>query len=111
MGCLRITYDQKPELRVVYAKKGVTFKEEGEKAAATASGDLLVNAFNAGSDYTQALQDFAVEFIGNLAGGGLADLTAKCGSKTVAKELSKMSFDYGSVNRMLDNVVKVKKNG
>ncbi len=78
------------------------------KAAATASGDVLVNAFNAGSDYTQAqaLQDFAVGFIGDLAGGGLGDLTAKYGSKAIAKGLSKMGFDYGDVNRMLGGGVK-----
>jgi len=65
------------------------------RAAATASGDVLVNAFNAGSDYTQtqALQDFATGFIGDLAGGGLGELVAKYGSKGVANGLLKMGFD------------------
>ncbi len=65
------------------------------KAAATASGDVLVNAINAGSDYSQnqALQDFATGFIGDLAGGGLGELVAKYGSKGVANGLLKMGFD------------------
>lgn len=78
------------------------------RAAATASGDVVVNAFNAGSDYTQgqALQDFATGFIGDLIGGGLGDLTAKYGSKAIAKGLSKMGFEYGDVNRMLGGGIK-----
>ncbi len=31
MGCLRLTHDQKPELRVVHTKKGVTSKKRVEK--------------------------------------------------------------------------------
>jgi hypothetical protein len=65
------------------------------RASATAAGDVVVNALHAGSDYTQeqALQDFAVGFIGDLAGGGLGDLVSKYGSKGVARGLRKMGFD------------------
>ncbi|GEQ85375.1 hypothetical protein ULMS_08830 [Patiriisocius marinistellae] len=78
------------------------------RAAATASGDVLANAIYAGSSYSksQALQDFAVGFIGDLAGGGLGELTAKYGSKAIAKGLSKMGFEYGDVNKMLGGGIK-----
>jgi RHS repeat-associated protein len=65
------------------------------KAVATASGDVLVNALDAGFNYTQeqALKDFATGFIGDLAGGGLGDLVSKYGAKGVANGLLKMGFD------------------
>ena len=78
------------------------------RASATATGDVMINAIHAGSKYTkeQALQDFAVGFIGDLAGGGLGDLSAKYGSKAISKGLAKMGFDYGDINRMLGGGIK-----
>jgi hypothetical protein len=60
-----------------------------ERAAATATGDVLVNDFNEGENYSaeKAFQDFAVGFIGDLAGGGLGESTAKYGTKPVAYSL------------------------
>lgn len=62
------------------------------RAAGTAVGDVMVNAFNQGSNYTadQALQDFAVGFLGDLAGGGLGELINKYGSKGFARGLTKI---------------------
>ena len=49
------------------------------KAGATAVGDVLVNAIHRGSDYSmeEALMDFAIGFIGDLAGGGLGEILPK----------------------------------
>lgn len=64
------------------------------RAAATAVGDIMVNAFEQGSSYSteKAIQDFAVGFIGDLAGGGMGELLTKYGSKAVAKGLGKMGI-------------------
>ena len=72
------------------------------RAAATAAGDVLVNAIDAGTDYskTQALQDFAVGFIGDLAGGGLGELVSKYGTKAVAKGLLKIGFDGKFIRKL-----------
>ncbi|MDP3929704.1 MAG: hypothetical protein Q8R57_11835 [Bacteroidota bacterium] len=73
------------------------------KAAATAVGDVLVNAVSEGSDYTgeQALQDFAVGFIGDLGGGEIGDFVSKYGAEGVAKGLSKMGFDDKKIEEIL----------
>jgi RHS repeat-associated protein len=65
------------------------------RAAATALGDVVVNAASSGGDYSaeQAMQDFAVGFIGDLAGGGVGELLSKYGSKAVAQGLKRMGFD------------------
>lgn len=65
------------------------------RAAATAAGDVFVNALDQGSDYTkeQALKDFSVGFIGDLAGGGIGELLSRYGAKGVANGLLKMGFD------------------
>ncbi|MCR9252380.1 MAG: DUF6443 domain-containing protein [bacterium] len=62
------------------------------KAAATAVVDVSINAFKAGSNYSaqQALQDFAIGFVGDLAGGGIGDLVAKYGAKGVARGITKI---------------------
>ncbi|HTO38303.1 MAG TPA: hypothetical protein VL021_07755, partial [Brumimicrobium sp.] len=72
------------------------------RAAATATGDVLVNAISEGSNYSteQALQDFAVGFIGDLAGGGFGELLSKYGSNAVAKGLSKMGFDNKKIEEL-----------
>ncbi|NME68496.1 RHS repeat-associated core domain-containing protein [Flammeovirga aprica] len=73
------------------------------KAAATASGDVLVNALSAGSNYSkeQALQDFATGFVSNLAGDALGELISKYGSGIVAKGLSKMGFDDKAIEKYI----------
>ncbi|WP_209329144.1 hypothetical protein [Lunatimonas salinarum] len=62
------------------------------RAAGTAIGDVFANYLNdpGGYDSEQFYQDFAVGFIGDLAGGGLGELTSKYGSKAVAKGLTKL---------------------
>lgn len=57
---------------------------------------------DAGSSYTQeqALQDFAVGFIGDLAGGGLGDLINKYGADAVAKGLKKIGFDDARIESL-----------
>ena len=70
------------------------------KAALTATGDVTVNYLNDISGYSteQAVQDFAVGFIGDLVGGGLGDLTSKYGSKAVARGLSNLpGFNAGKI--------------
>ncbi len=73
------------------------------RAAGTAIGDVMVNAFNAGTDYSQeqALQDFATGFIGDLAGGGLGELISKYGASSIAKGLGRMGFDYKTLTGMM----------
>ena len=72
------------------------------KAAVTAIGDVLVNALHEGSNYTQAqaLQDFAVGFIGDLAGGGIGELISKYGVQGVASGLRKMNIDASIIRRL-----------
>jgi len=43
------------------------------RAAITATGDVMINWTNRGGEYTteEALEDFAVCFIGDLVGGGI----------------------------------------
>jgi len=79
------------------------------KAALTASGDVVVNAMNNPSGYTseQAGMDFATGFIGDLAGGGFADLISKYGSKSVANGLmNKLGMSYGNVMGMMGGGIK-----
>lgn len=73
------------------------------RAAATAIGDVMVNAISSGGDYSakQAIQDFAVGFIGDLAGGGIGELVSKYGATAVAKGLSKMGFDDRKIEELL----------
>jgi RHS repeat-associated protein len=63
------------------------------KAALTAAGDVAANALHNGKNYSakQALIDFGVGFIGDLAGGKLNDLLKKYGAKSVAKGLKLMN--------------------
>ena len=69
------------------------------RAAFTASGDVLVNALYYGEDYTaeQALLDFGIGFIGDLAGGGIGDLIERYGISNVANGLRKMGLDVDSI--------------
>lgn len=71
------------------------------RAAGTAAGDVMVNALHEGSNYSgeQALKDFAVGFIGDLAGGGLGDLISKYGADGVARGLGKMGFDAKAIDK------------
>jgi RHS repeat-associated protein len=74
------------------------------RAAGTALVDVLVNAANDPTGYTQeqAGMDFATGFIGDLAGGGFGELLAKYGAKNVANGLmNKLSMSYGDVMRMM----------
>jgi RHS repeat-associated protein len=73
------------------------------KAAATAVGDVLVNAVSQGTDYNgeQALQDFAVGFVGDLGGGEIGDFVSKYGAERVAIGLSKMGFDDKKIEEIL----------
>ena len=65
------------------------------RAAATATGDVLVNALHNRSDYSaeDALMDFAIGFFGDLVGGEIGDVVSKYGSKAVANGLLRMGFD------------------
>ncbi len=76
------------------------------RAAATAIGDVMVNALDAGTDYTQerALQDFAVGFIGDLAGGGMGELMNKYGGKAVAQGLSRMGIDIREIRKLTGGI-------
>jgi RHS repeat-associated protein len=78
------------------------------RAAGSAIGDVMVNAFNAGTDYSQedALKDFATGFIGDLAGGGLGELTSKYGAPAIAKGIAKMGFDYKTLCSMMGGGIK-----
>ena len=69
------------------------------RAAFTASGDVLVNALHYGEDYTaeQALLDFGIGFIGDLAGGGIGDLIERYGIPNVANGLRKMGLDVDNI--------------
>jgi hypothetical protein len=68
----------------------------------------MMNALNAGTDYSQeqALQDFATGFIGDLAGGGLGELTSKYGAPAIAKGIAKMGFDYKTLCSMMGGGLK-----
>jgi hypothetical protein len=73
------------------------------RAAGTAFGDVIANYLNDPSGYSedQFYQDFAVGFIGDLAGGGLGELTSKYGSKAVAKGLTKLpGFNAGQIREL-----------
>lgn len=72
------------------------------RAAGTGAGDVLVNAISQGSNYSkeQALKDFALGFIGDLAGGGIGELVTKYGVKGVANGLRKMGFDYSDIKKL-----------
>ncbi|MDR5591675.1 RHS repeat-associated core domain-containing protein [Christiangramia sp. SM2212] len=79
----------------------IPWKTPGGKlgaAALTASGDVMINATTAsinGQSYTEsdALNDFAVGFLGSLAGESFGELLAKHGPKKVAIVLSDLGFD------------------
>ena len=72
------------------------------RAAVTAVGDVLVNALYYGNDYSveQALQDFGIGFIGDLAGGGLGELISKYGSKSVAIGLKKLGISDSQIVKL-----------
>ena len=72
------------------------------RAAGTAVGDVLVNAANQGAYYRQeqALQDFAVGFIGDLAGGGIGELTGKYGARAVARGLGSLGLDAKKIENL-----------
>ena len=73
------------------------------RAAVSAIGDVTVNYLSDVSGYTlnQAVEDFAVGFIGDLAGGGLGELVSKYGSKAVARGLSKLGFDDKKIEELI----------
>jgi RHS repeat-associated protein len=73
------------------------------KAAASAAGDVMINALSKGGAYTtnEALQDFAAGFVGALTGEGLGELVSKYGSKAVARGLSKLGFDDEKIEKLL----------
>lgn len=67
------------------------------KAAATAVGDVLINATKAGvtgGEYSksQALEDFTLGFLSDLAGGEIADLVKKYGGNKVRQVFKKMGL-------------------
>ncbi|GAB4160281.1 MAG: hypothetical protein Tsb0033_15980 [Winogradskyella sp.] len=72
------------------------------RAAATAIGDVTVNYFNDMDGYTteQAMQDFAIGFIGDLAGGGLGELISKYGTKHVANGLKRLNFNTKDIKKL-----------
>ncbi len=77
------------------AEGAIPWKIPGGKAgraAVTAAGDVLAYFCVSPKQYTtkQALEDFTVGFIGELAGGGLSDLIAKYGAPAVAKGLCRI---------------------
>ena len=77
------------------AEGAIPWKIPGGKAgraAVTAAGDVLAYFCASPKQYTtkQALEDFTVGFIGELAGGGLNDLIAKYGAPAVAKGLCRI---------------------
>ena len=73
------------------------------RAALSGVGDVTANYLNDMEGYSteQAVQDFAVGFIGDLAGGGLGELVSKYGSKSVVKGLGRMGFNYGRIAQMM----------
>ena len=72
------------------------------RAAGTAVGDVLINAIDQGSSYSQeqALQDFAAGFIGDLVGGGIGELVGKYGVRGVAAGLRKIGLDGNYVKKL-----------
>ena len=78
------------------------------RAALTAVGDVTVNYLHNPKDYTteQAITDFSVGYIGNLAGGGLGELITKYGIKSVARGLSKLGFNLKAISNLVPNSVK-----
>ena len=80
------------------------------KAALSASGDVMVEWLNNGSNYSteQAVQDFAVGFIGDLAGGGLGELISKYGSKAVRGGMRKLGFDCETIRKLVPSLCFVK---
>jgi RHS repeat-associated protein len=78
------------------------------RAAGTAIGDVMINAFDQGTNYTKekAVQDFAVGFIGDLAGGGMGELVTKYGAQNVAKGLLKIGFDYPFIAKAMGGGVR-----
>jgi RHS repeat-associated protein len=73
------------------------------KAAGTAMADVFVNALNEGGDYTQkqALTDFIGGFISDLAGGGMAELVTKYGTKNIVNGLRKVGFGGDQLQKAL----------
>ena len=70
------------------------------RASLTAVGDVAVNFASQGGDYSteQAVQDFAVGFVGDLAGGGAGALISRYGTKAVATGLVKMGLGADAIN-------------
>lgn len=69
------------------------------KAAIEAGMDVLTELLDKGSDYSteQALQDFAIGFVTELAGGKLGDLISKYGAKGLVGGLKKMGFTSSQI--------------
>lgn len=73
------------------------------RAAASAIGDVFVNALDKGSKYSQeeALKDFATGFFSDLVGGGFGQIVNKYGSKAVINGLmDKMGWGATQIRKM-----------
>lgn len=72
------------------------------RAAISATGDVITNALHLGSKYSdkQALIDFGLGFIGDLAGGQLSELVNKYGSRAVAKGLEMMNIPDSTIQKI-----------
>ena len=86
------------------AESAIPWKAPGGKwgrAAATASGDVAINAIHAGSSYSaeQALKDFAVGFVGDLVANRIGELIEKYGVKAISQGLKRLGFDNESIKR------------
>ncbi|SHM88243.1 RHS repeat-associated core domain-containing protein [Cyclobacterium lianum] len=78
------------------------------RAAGTSMGDVVANYLNdpGGYDSEQFYQDFTVGFIGDLAGGGLGELTSKYGSKAVAKGLTNLpGYNAAQIRKLTGHVI------
>jgi RHS repeat-associated protein len=65
------------------------------RAAVSATGNVLANWAHQESNYSteQAVQDFALGFVGDLGGGELGSLINKYGGKAIAKGFQRMGLD------------------
>ncbi len=72
------------------------------KAALSAAGDVIANALHSGKSYTeqQAVMDFGLGFISDLAGGELGDLLSKYGAKSVAKGMEMMKLPNSYIKKV-----------
>ena len=84
------------------------FKVPGGKfgeAALGASGDVLAQAVEKGSDYSkaQAITDFGMGFLADLGGGAFGDLVVRYGAPAFAKGMARMGFGDDMINKMFKN--------